>query len=167
MILKRFRFAVWGKKSKFVRSPLTHCSMKQLRFSFAKACRFQSMWAELSGENFRSPLTWVFAPPLKVAPDRSAQFRSPLTYNFIPLRWNRSTLAQFKIPLHPNTCRFQPKPYAWDTLPCVADVERVCCVTAAEKNLLHFYCRGAAVAVWLDRTWYHAYSTDSVAALIC
>ncbi len=24
---------------------------------------------------------------------RSAQFRSPLTYNFIPLRWNRSTLA--------------------------------------------------------------------------
>ncbi len=33
------------------------------------------------------------APPLKVAADRSAQFRSPLTYNFIPLRWNRSTLA--------------------------------------------------------------------------
>ncbi len=57
----------------------------------------QSMWAELSGENFRFPLTWVFAPPappLKVAPDRSAQFGSPLTYNFIPLQWNRSTLAQ-------------------------------------------------------------------------
>ncbi len=57
----------------------------------------QSMWAELSGENFHSPLTWVFAPPappLKVAADHSAQFRSPLTYNFIPLRWNRSTLAQ-------------------------------------------------------------------------
>ncbi len=56
----------------------------------------QSTWAELSGENSRSPLTWVFAPPappLKVTPDRSAQFRSPLTYNFIPLRWNRSTLA--------------------------------------------------------------------------
>ncbi len=46
---------------------------------------------------------------------------------------------KFKIPLHPNTCRFQPKPYAWDTLPCMADVERVCCVTAAEKNPLHFY----------------------------
>ncbi len=44
---------------------------------------------ERSGENFRSPLTWVFAPPappLKVTPDRSAHFRSPLTYNFIPLR---------------------------------------------------------------------------------
>ncbi len=53
----------------------------------------QSMWAELSGENSRSPLTWVFAPPLKVTADRSAHFRSPLTYNFIPLRWNRSTLA--------------------------------------------------------------------------
>ncbi len=34
------------------------------------------------------------APPLKVGPDRSAQFRSPLIYNSIPLRWNRSTLAQ-------------------------------------------------------------------------
>ncbi len=34
------------------------------------------------------------APPLKVGPDHSAQFRSPLIYNFIPLRWNRSTLAQ-------------------------------------------------------------------------
>ncbi len=53
----------------------------------------QSMWAELSGENSRSPLRWVFAPPLKVTADRSAHFRSPLTYNFIPLRWNRSTLA--------------------------------------------------------------------------
>ncbi len=56
----------------------------------------QSMWAELSGEYSRSPLTWVFAPPappLKVTPDRSAQFCSPLTYNFIPLRWNRSMLA--------------------------------------------------------------------------
>ncbi len=34
------------------------------------------------------------APPLKVGPDRSAQFRFPLIYNFIPLRWDRSTLAQ-------------------------------------------------------------------------
>ncbi len=54
---------------------------------------------------------------------------------------------KFKIPLHPNTCRFQPKPYAWDTLPCVADVERVCCVTAAEKKSASLlFCRGATVA---------------------
>ncbi len=49
----------------------------------------QARILQLNNKNFRSPLTWVFAPPappLKVAPDRSAQFRSPLTYNFIPLR---------------------------------------------------------------------------------
>ena len=37
----------------------------------------QSMWAELSGENFCSPLTWVFARSLHVIPHSSAQ--SPLS----------------------------------------------------------------------------------------
>ncbi len=32
---------------------------------------------------------------------------------------------------------------------CVTDVERVCCVTAAEKSASLLFCRGAAV--WLDR----------------
>ncbi len=34
---------------------------------------------------------------------------------------------------------------------CVADLERVCCVTAAEKSASLLFCRGAAVAVCLDR----------------
>ncbi len=46
---------------------------------------YQSMWAELSGENFRSPLTWVFAPPLhrsksdKIAPLNSAPRSSTIS----------------------------------------------------------------------------------------
>ncbi len=45
----------------------------------------QSMWAELSGENFRSPLTWVFAPPLhrsksdQIAPLNSAPRSSTIS----------------------------------------------------------------------------------------
>ncbi len=42
---------------------------------------------------------------------------------------------------------------------CDADVERVCCVTAAEKNPLHFYYVGPHLI--------RAYSAGSVAALIC
>ncbi len=76
---------------------------------------------ERSGENFRSPLTWVFAPPappLKVTPDRSAHFRSPLTYNFIPLRVKSlHARSNLKFLCMTNTLPFQPKPYAWDTLP--------------------------------------------------
>ncbi len=45
----------------------------------------QIMWAELSGENFRSPLTWVFAPPLhrsksdQIAPLNSAPRSSTIS----------------------------------------------------------------------------------------
>ncbi len=48
-------------------------------------CQHQSMWAELSGENFRSPLTWVFAPPLhrsksdQIAPLNSAPRSSTIS----------------------------------------------------------------------------------------
>ncbi len=31
---------------------------------------------------------------------------------------------------------------------CVADLERVCCITAAEKSASLLFCRRAAVAVW-------------------
>ena len=44
--------------------------------------RYQSMWAELSSENFRSLLTWVFAPSLhhsKLYQTAPLKDRSPLT----------------------------------------------------------------------------------------
>ncbi len=50
-----------------------------------KIAGVQSMWAELSGENFRSPLTWVFAPPLhrsksdQIAPLNSAPRSSTIS----------------------------------------------------------------------------------------
>ncbi len=71
---------------------------------------------------------------------------------------------KFKILCMPNTCRFQP--YAWDTRlhgGRGAGLLRDCC----GKNLLHFYCRGAAVAVWLDRAPDMRDSAGNVAALIC
>ncbi len=132
---------------------------------------YQSMWAELSGENFHSPLTWVFAPPappLKVAADRSAQFRSPLTYNFIPLRWNRSTLAQIE---NSSAC-LTPAVFNRSLTPethCLrggrgAGLLRDCC----GKNLLHFYSvAGLRLRCGWTMNLIRAYSAGSVAALIC
>ncbi len=74
--------------------------------------------SELSGENFRSPLTWVFAPrpPLKVGPDGSAQFRSPLIQFHPAPEKSLHARSNFRLLCMPKTCRFQPKPYASDTL---------------------------------------------------
>ncbi len=105
----------------------------------------QCMWAELSGENFRSPLTWVFTP---TAQSRTRPLRSPLAYNFIPLRWNRSTLAHLKFLCMPNTCRFQPKPYAWDTLSAWQTWSGFVAWLLRKKSASLLFCRG--VAVWLD-----------------
>ncbi len=54
-----------------------------LKFPYVSLC--QSMWAELSGENFRSPLTWLFTPPLhrsksdQIAPLNSAPRSSTIS----------------------------------------------------------------------------------------
>ncbi len=66
----------------------------------------QSMWAELSGENFRSPLTWVFrspAPPLhrsksdQIAPLNSAPRSSTISSRS---REIAPRSLKFKITLH-------------------------------------------------------------------
>ncbi len=106
---------------------------------------------------FPLPLTWVFAPPLhplKVGPDRSAQFQPPRSSTISsPLQRNRShARSNLKLLCMPKTCRFQPKPYASDTLVCVADVERVCCVTAAEK--IRFT---SILSLQLRRGWTHTW----------
>ncbi len=41
--------------------------------------------------------------------------------------------SNLKLLCMPKTCRFQPKPYASDTLSAWQTWSRVCCVTAAEK----------------------------------
>ncbi len=61
---------------------------------------------------------------------------------------------KFKVPLHPNTCRFQPKPYAWDTLSAWRTWSGFVAWLLRKKSASLLFCRGAAVAVWLDRTWY-------------
>ncbi len=63
----------------------------------------QSMWAELSGENFRSPLTWVFAPPLhRSKSDQIAPLNSAPRSSTISSRSREITprSLKFKITLH-------------------------------------------------------------------
>ncbi len=54
----------------------------------------------------------------------------------------------------PNTCRFQPKPYAWDTLPAWRTWSGFVAWLLRKKSASLLFCRGAEVAVWLDCTWY-------------
>ncbi len=81
------------------RQPCNGCGTCSLNAPFLDPRGHQRASEHVSGaERWEFPLPAHVgvrspAPPLKVTADRSAQFRSPLTYNFIPLWWNRSTLA--------------------------------------------------------------------------
>ncbi len=54
----------------------------------------------------------------------------------------------------PNTCRFQPKPYAWDTLSAWQTWSGFVAWLLRKKSASLLFYRGAAVAAWLDHTWY-------------
>ncbi len=118
----------------------------------------QSMWAELRRWEFplpahvgvRSP-----APPLKVGPDRSAQFRSPAHLQFHPApEKSLHARSNLKLLCMPKTCRFQPKPYASDTLSAWQTWSGFVAWLLRKKSASLLFCRGAAVAAWLDHTWY-------------
>ncbi len=80
---------------------------------------YQSMWAELSGENFRSLLTWVFTPPAPplshTRPLRSIPLPAHLQFHPAPVK-SLHARSNLKFLCMPNTCRFQPKPYPRFTL---------------------------------------------------
>ncbi len=120
----------------------------------------QSMWAELSGENFRSPLTWVFAPPLprSTAQSRTRSLRSiplpaHLQFHPAPVK-SLHARSNLKLLCMPKTCRFQPKPYASDTLSAWQTWSGFVAWLLRKKSASLLFCRGAAVAAWLDHTWY-------------
>ncbi len=70
---------------------------------------------ELSGENSRSPLTWVFASTAQShsRPLRSFPLPAHLQFHPAPVK-SLHARSHLKFLCMPNTCRFQPKP--WDTL---------------------------------------------------
>ncbi len=82
-----------------------------------------------------------------------AHFRSPLTYNFIPLRWNRSTLAQI---LNSSAC-LTPAVFNRSLgTHCLRDgrgagLLRNCCGKIRFTSILS---RGRACGVVGPRTWY-------------
>ncbi len=65
----------------------------------------------------------------------------------------------------PNTCRFQPKPYAWDTLSAWRTWSGFV-AWLLRKNPLHFYSVARLRCVWTAHL-IRAYPAGSVAALIC
>ncbi len=62
--------------------------------------------------------------------------------------------SNLKLLCMPKTCRFQPKPYASDTLSAWQTWSRFVAWLLRKKSASLLFCRGAAVAAWLDHTWY-------------
>ncbi len=81
-------------------------------------------------------------------PLRSFPLPAHLQFHPAPVK-SLHARSHLKFLCMPNTCRFSTE--ALGHTVCAADVERVCCVTAAEKSASLLFCRGAAVAVCLDR----------------
>ncbi len=87
-------------------------------------------------------------------PLRSIPLPAHLQFHPAPVK-SLHARSHLKFLCMPNTCRFQPKPYAWDTLSAWRTWSGFCCVTAAEKSASLLFCRGAAVCgVFGPRTWY-------------
>ncbi len=82
-------------------------------------------------------------------PLRSIPLPAHLQFHPAPVK-SLHARSHLKFLCMPNTCRFQPKPYAWDTLSAWRTWSWFVALLL-RKNPLHFYCCGAAVAVWLDR----------------
>ncbi len=62
--------------------------------------------------------------------------------------------SNLKLLCMPKTCRFQPKPYASDTLSAWQTWSGFVAWLLRKKSASLLFCRGAAVAAWLDHTWY-------------
>ncbi len=62
--------------------------------------------------------------------------------------------SNLKLLCMPKTCRFQPKPYASDTLSAWQTWSGFVAWLLRKKSASLLFCRGAAVEAWLDHTWY-------------
>ncbi len=116
-----------------------------------------------SAEHVSGAEWWEFPLPAHVgvrSPRSTAQSRSrPLRSIPLPayLQFHPTPVKSLHACSHlkflymPNTCRFQPKPYTWDTLPAWRTWSGFVAWLLRKKSASLLFCRGAAVAVWLDR----------------
>ncbi len=86
-------------------------------------------------------------------PLRSFPLPAHLQFHPAPVK-SLHACSNLKFLCMPNTCRFQPKPYAWDTLPAWRTWSGFVAWLLRNKFASLLFCRGAEVAVWLDCTWY-------------
>ncbi len=86
-------------------------------------------------------------------PLRSFPLPAHLQFHPAPVK-SLHARSNLKFLCMPNTCRFQPKPYAWDTLQAWRTWSGFVAWLLRNKSASLLFCRGAEVTVWLDCTWY-------------
>ncbi len=124
-------------------------------------------WLQTSGVRWKHiRVLWrISAPrsrgcslPRSTAQSRTRSLRSiplPAHLQFHPApEKSLHARSNLKLLCMPKTCRFQPKPYASDTLSAWQTWSGFVAWLLRKKSASLLFCRGAAVAAWLDHTWY-------------
>ncbi len=128
--------------------------------SFRVSSSYTITKLEFGTEHVSGAERWEFPLPAHVGFRSTAQSRSrplrsiplPAHLQFHPtLVKSLHARSNLKFLCMPNTCRFQPKPYAWDTLSAWRTWSGFVAWLLRKKSASLLFCRGAAVAVWLDR----------------
>ncbi len=86
----------------------------------------------------------------RTRPLRSIPLPAHLQFHPTPVK-SLHARSNLKFLCMPNTCRFQPKPYTWDTPSEWRTWSGFVAWLLRKKSTSLLFCRGAAVAVWLDR----------------
>ncbi len=96
--------------------------------------------------------------PCSTAQSRTRSLRSiplPAHLQFHPApEKSLHARSNLKLLCMPKTCRFQPNSYASDTLSAWQTWSGFVAWLLRKKSASLLFCRGAAVAAWLDHTWY-------------
>ncbi len=108
-----------------------------------------------SAEHVSGAERWEFPLPAQshTRPLHSIPLPSHLQFHPAPVK-SLHARSNLKFLCMPNTCCFQPKPYAWDTLSAWRTWSGFVAWLLRNKSASLLFCRRAEVAVWLDCTWY-------------
>ncbi len=129
-------------------------SLRITRWSWAWLRACERSWAV----RISAPRSRGCSLPRSTAQSRTRSLRSiplpaHLQFHPAPVK-SLHARSNLKLLCMPKTCRFQPKPYASDTLSAWQTWSGFVAWLLRKKSASLLFCRWAAVAAWLDHTWY-------------
>ncbi len=137
-------------------------TLQELYLSRVSKSLAKSLWTRVCERSWAvrisAPRSRGCSLPGSTAQSRTRSLRSitlpaHLQFHPTPVKSFRAR-SNLKLLCMSKTCRFQPKPYASDTLSAWQTWSGFVAWLLRKKSASLLFCRGAAVAAWLDHTWY-------------